>query len=107
LWNVLKAEMSLVKPRPLIMLCLPLYSPDQDLKHEVRASITDWAQVSGCNAMSWEDKFNLDVWSVDNRSIWLNIKILWFAVKKVVLRDGISVAGEATMPAFAGSRALY
>ena len=103
LWNVLKGDMSLVGPRPLLMEYLPLYTAEQARRHEVRPGITGWAQVNGRNAISWEDKFKLDVWYVDNRSLWLDIKILWLTVKKVLLRDGISAAGEATMPRFAGS----
>lgn len=103
LWNVLRGEMSLVGPRPLLMEYLPLYSPEQARRHEVRPGITGWAQVNGRNAISWEAKFNLDVWYVDNQSLWLDIKVLWLTVKKVVVRDGISGAGEATMSAFTGS----
>ena len=103
LWNVLKGDMSLVGPRPLLMEYLPLYSDEQARRHEVRPGITGWAQVNGRNAISWPDKFVLDVWYVDNRSIWLDIKILWLTVKKVLVRDGISAAGEATMPRFTGS----
>ncbi len=103
LWNVLKGEMSLVGPRPLLMQYLPLYSPEQARRHEVRPGVTGWAQINGRNAISWEDKFKLDVWYVDNQSLWLDITILWQTVKKVVLRDGISAAGEATMPAFIGT----
>jgi len=103
LWNVLKGDMSLVGPRPLLMEYLPLYTPEQARRHEVRPGITGWAQVNGRNAIGWDDKFRLDVWYVDNRSLWLDIKILWLTVKKVLLRDGISAAGEATMPRFAGS----
>ena len=103
LWNVLRGDMSLVGPRPLLMEYLPLYTPEQARRHEVRPGITGWAQVNGRNAISWEDKFRLDVWYVDHRSLWLDIKILWFTVKKVLVRDGISAAGEATMPKFTGS----
>jgi lipopolysaccharide/colanic/teichoic acid biosynthesis glycosyltransferase len=103
LWNVLKGDMSLVGPRPLLMEYLPLYTPEQARRHEVRPGITGWAQVNGRNAISWEDKFQLDVWYVDHRSLWLDIKILWLTVKKVLVRDGISAAGEATMPRFTGS----
>lgn len=103
LWNVLKGDMSLVGPRPLLMEYLPLYSPEQARRHEVRPGITGWAQVNGRNAISWESKFKLDVWYVDNRTLWLDIKVLWQTVKKVVVRDGISAEGEATMPAFIGS----
>lgn len=103
LWNVLKGDMSLVGPRPLLMEYLPLYSTQQARRHEVRPGITGWAQVNGRNAISWEDKFKLDVWYVDHRSLWLDIKILWLTVKKVLVRDGISAAGEATMSRFEGS----
>ena len=104
LWNVLKGEMSLVGPRPLLMEYLPLYSPQQARRHEVRPGITGWAQVNGRNALGWNDKFKLDVWYVDHRSLWLDIKILWLTVKKVLVREGISAAGEATMPRFTGGR---
>ena len=103
LYNVVKGEMNLVGPRPLLMEYLPLYSPEQSRRHEVPPGITGWAQVNGRNAISWEDKFQLDVWYVDHRSPWLDIKILWLTVKKVLMRDGISAAGDATMPRFAGS----
>jgi lipopolysaccharide/colanic/teichoic acid biosynthesis glycosyltransferase len=103
LWNVLKGEMSLVGPRPLLMEYLPLYTPEQARRHEVRPGITGWAQVNGRNAISWEDKFALDVWYVDHRSWSLDIIILWMTVRKVLWRDGISAAGEATMTRFTGS----
>jgi lipopolysaccharide/colanic/teichoic acid biosynthesis glycosyltransferase len=103
LWNVLKGDMSLVGPRPLLMEYLPLYNLEQARRHEVRPGITGWAQVNGRNAISWEDKFKLDVWYVDNRSLWLDIRILWLTVKRVLLRDGISAAGEATMSKFTGT----
>lgn len=103
LWNVLKGDMSLVGPRPLLMEYLPLYTPEQVRRHEVLPGITGLAQVNGRNAISWEDKFALDVWYVDHRSGWLDIKILWLTVRKVLLRDGISAAGEATMTRFTGS----
>lgn len=105
LWNVLKGDMSLVGPRPLLMEYLPLYSPVQARRHEVRPGITGWAQVNGRNALSWDDKFRLDVWYVDNQSLWLDIKILWMTVRKVLVREGISAAGEATMPRFTGATA--
>ncbi|MCO7516720.1 sugar transferase [Pseudomonas guariconensis] len=104
LWNVLKGEMSLVGPRPLLMEYLPLYSPEQYRRHEVRPGVTGWAQINGRNALSWEDKFKLDVWYVENRSFWLDLKILLLTVKKVVKKDGISGAGEATMSKFTGNR---
>lgn len=103
LWNVLKGEMSLVGPRPLLMEYLPLYSEEQYRRHEVRPGVTGWAQVNGRNAISWEDKFKLDVWYVDNRSFWLDMKILFLTVKKVLVRDGISGGGEATMSKFTGN----
>ena len=104
LWNVLKGDMSLVGPRPLLMEYLPLYSPEQARRHNVQPGITGWAQVNGRNALSWDDKFKLDVWYVDNRSLWLDIKILWLTVRKVLVREGISAAGEATMSKFTGSQ---
>jgi lipopolysaccharide/colanic/teichoic acid biosynthesis glycosyltransferase len=103
LWNVLKGDMSLVGPRPLLMEYLPLYTPEQARRHEVRPGITGWAQVNGRNAISWADKFALDVWYVDHRTLWLDVQILWRTVRKVLVRDGISAAGEATMQKFTGS----
>lgn len=103
LWNVIKGDMSLVGPRPLLMEYLPLYTPEQARRHEVRPGITGWAQVNGRNAISWDEKFALDVWYVDNQSFWLDVKILWLTVWRVLKRDGISADGEATMPRFAGS----
>ena len=103
LWSVIKGDMSLVGPRPLLMEYLPLYTPEQARRHEVRPGITGWAQVNGRNAIGWEDKFALDVWYVENPSLWLDIKILWMTVRKVLVRDGISAAGDATMPKFTGS----
>ena len=102
-WNVLKGDMSLVGPRPLLMEYLPLYSTEQSRRHDVRPGITGWAQVNGRNALSWEEKFKLDLWYVDNCSVWLDIRILGLTVRKVVWRDDISAAGEATMPRFIGS----
>ena len=102
LWNVLKGDMSLVGPRPLLMEYLPLYSLEQARRHEVCPGITGWAQVNGRNALGWEEKFKLDVWYVDHRSLWLDIKILWLTVRKVLMRDGISADGEATMSKFTG-----
>ena len=103
LWNVLKGDMSLVGPRPLLVEYLPLYSEKQSKRHEVKPGITGWAQVNGRNAISWDEKFDLDVWYVDNQSIWLDIKILWMTMKKVIVRDGITYNNDATMPAFKGS----
>jgi len=104
LWNVLKGDMSLVGPRPLLMEYLPLYSKEQFRRHEVRPGVTGWAQVNGRNAISWEDKFKLDVWYVDNQSFWLDLKILFLTVKKVLVRDGISGEGEVTMSKFTGTK---
>lgn len=103
LWNVLKGEMSLVGPRPLLTDYLSLYSPHQARRHEVRPGITGWAQVNGRNAISWEEKFALDVWYVENQSLWLDLKILWMTLHKVFRREDISASGEATMPKFHGS----
>jgi lipopolysaccharide/colanic/teichoic acid biosynthesis glycosyltransferase len=103
LWNVLKGEMSLVGPRPLLMEYLPLYSAEQRRRHEVRPGVTGWAQINGRNALSWEEKFALDVWYVDHRSLWLDLRILAMTVRKVFARDGIGHGGEATMPKFTGS----
>mgnify|MGYP003630539624 CR=1 FL=1 len=104
LWNVLKGEMSLVGPRPLLMEYLPLYSSEQARRHEMRPGITGWAQVNGRNAVSWNDKFRLDVWYVDHQSFWLDIRILILTVKKVLVRDGINAAGEATTSKFDGDK---
>jgi lipopolysaccharide/colanic/teichoic acid biosynthesis glycosyltransferase len=104
LWNVLTGDMSMVGPRPLLMEYLPLYSAEQARRHEVRPGLTGWAQVNGRNALDWEDKFRLDVWYVDNRTLLLDVKILWLTLRKVFAREGISAAGEATMTRFTGSR---
>ena len=104
LWNVLRGDMSLVGPRPLLMEYLPLYSPEQYRRHEIRPGVTGWAQINGRNALSWEEKFKLDVWYVDHQSFWLDLKILFLTIKKVLLRDGISAEGEATMTKFTGPR---
>lgn len=103
LWNILKGDMSLVGPRPLLVDYLPLYNEHQARRHMVRPGLTGWAQVNGRNSLSWEHKFDLDVWYVDNRSFWLDVKILFLTVKKVLKRDGISADGEATMKKFTGS----
>ncbi|MHC8367851.1 sugar transferase [Pseudomonas sp. ZT5P21] len=103
LWNVLKGDMSLVGPRPLLMEYLPLYNAEQYRRHEVRPGISGWAQVNGRNALSWDEKFKLDVWYVDNRSIWLDFKVIFLTLKKVVVRDGINAEGEATMSKFTGN----
>ncbi|WGZ96012.1 MAG: sugar transferase [Candidatus Thiothrix putei] len=103
LWNVLKGDMSLVGPRPLLMEYLPRYTLEQARRHEARPGVTGWAQINGRNAISWEAKFKLDVWYVDNQSFWLDLKILLLTVKKVFVREGISAEGEATMSKFTGS----
>ena len=104
LWNVVIGDMSLVGPRPLLMEYLPRYSTEQYRRHDVKPGITGWAQVNGRNAISWEQKFELDIWYVDNQSLWLDIRILFLTVKKVFVRDGISAEGEATMHKFMGSQ---
>ena len=103
LWNVLKSDMSLVGPRPLLLEYLSLYSAQQARRHEVKPGIIGWAQVNGRNAITWGEKFDLDVWYVDNQSIWLDIKILWLTVKKVIMRDGINQVGQSTMENFKGN----
>lgn len=103
LWNVLKGDMSLVGPRPLLMRYLPLYSSSQARRHEVRPGLTGWAQINGRNTLSWEDKFSLDIWYVENNNLWLDMKILWLTVRKVLAGDGISAKGEETMSEFLGS----
>lgn len=104
LWNVLKGDMSLVGPRPLLMEYLPLYSAEQFRRHEMRPGVTGWAQVNGRNTLNWEDRFKLDVWYADNHSIWLDFKIIALTIKKVLIRDGISADGEVTMSKFTGKR---
>lgn len=104
LWNVLTGDMSLVGPRPLLIEYLPLYSPQQIRRHDVMPGITGLAQVSGRNALSWEEKFALDLWYAENQSVWLDIKILILTLRKTVARSGISAEGEATMPKFTGNK---
>jgi lipopolysaccharide/colanic/teichoic acid biosynthesis glycosyltransferase len=104
LWNVIKGDMSLVGPRPLLMEYLPLYDTIQVRRHDARPGVTGWAQINGRNALSWEEKFKLDVWYVDNQSLWLDLKIIFLTVKKVLIRDGISAQGEVTMTKFTGSK---
>lgn len=101
--NVLKGEMSFVGPRPLLMEYLPLYTQEQARRHEVKPGITGWAQVNGRNAISWEEKFKLDIWYVEHQSFWLDMKILWMTARNVIRREGISQDGHATMPFFTGS----
>jgi sugar transferase EpsL len=103
LWNVAKGDMSLVGPRPLLMEYLPLYTSEQARRHLVRPGITGWAQVNGRNAVSWEAKFAYDVWYVDNQSFWLDIRILWMTIIRVLARKGVTADGEATMSKFKGS----
>lgn len=103
LWNVLKGDMSLVGPRPLLMEYLPLYSSEQSRRHEVRPGLTGWAQVNGRNSLNWEDKFKLDVWYVENKTFFLDILILCCTIKKVLVRDGINYNDSATMPKFKGN----
>lgn len=104
LWNLIKGDMSLVGPRPLLTEYLPLYTPEQARRHEVRPGITGWAQVNGRNSLSWEEKFALDLWYVDNHSLKLDLAILLLTVRKVLMREGINAEGEATMKPFAGTR---
>lgn len=104
LWNVFKGDMSLVGPRPLLVQYLPLYNKEQARRHDVRPGITGWAQINGRNAISWEEKFELDVWYVDNRTLWLDIKILFLTVKKVFVKEGISADGHVTIEPFTGSQ---
>lgn len=103
LWNVLKGDMSLVGPRPLLMEYLPLYSAEQAKRHNVRPGVTGYAQVNGRNSLSWQDKFKLDTWYVEHQSFLLDLKILLKTVKKVIIKDGISAEGEATMTKFTGT----
>jgi len=103
LFNVLKGEMSLVGPRPLLMEYLPRYSPEQARRHEVKPGITGWAQVNGRNALTWEEKFRMDVWYVDHWNLWLDMKIVLLTIWKVLKREGISAEGSATMPVFTGN----
>lgn len=103
LWNVVKGDMSLIGPRPLLMEYLPLYSHAQYRRHEVRPGISGWAQVNGRNALSWEEKFKLDIWYVDNHTFLLDLKVLFLTIKKVISRDGIASNDEVTMSKFTGS----
>ncbi|MDC5067778.1 sugar transferase [Acinetobacter baumannii] len=104
LWNVIKGDMSIVGPRPLLMEYLPLYNKEQAKRHDVRPGMTGHAQVNGRNAISWEEKFKLDTWYVENRSLWLDFKIMLQTVKKVIAKDDINEVGEATMTKFTGSK---
>lgn len=102
LWNVIKGDMRLVGPRPLLVKYMDRYTPNQKRRHDVKPGLTGWAQINGRNAISWEEKFNLDVWYVNNYSIWLDVKIIFMTIKKVIKREGISHEGEATMSEFKG-----
>jgi sugar transferase EpsL len=104
LWNVLKGDMSLVGPRPLLLQYMDRYTSEQARRHEVKPGITGWAQVNGRNSITWEEKFKLDVWYVDNRSFWLDIKIILMTIMKIFTREGISQPGQATMEEFKGNR---
>jgi len=104
LWNILCGDMSLVGPRPLLIEYLPLYSAEQARRHEVRPGLTGWAQINGRNALSWEEKFRLDVWYVEHRTFWLDLKVIGLTVVKVLRRKDVSAAGEATMTRFTGTR---
>jgi len=104
LWNVIKGDMSLVGPRPPLMEYLSLYSSEQFRRHNLRPGITGWAQVNGRNAISWQERFKYDVWYVENQSFWLDMKIIWMTIKKVLACEGISADGEATMPKFTGNK---
>jgi lipopolysaccharide/colanic/teichoic acid biosynthesis glycosyltransferase len=103
LLNILRGEMAFVGPRPLLMEYLPLYTPEQARRHHVKPGLTGWAQVQGRNALSWEEKFRLDIWYVDHHNLWLDLRILWLTLAAVIRREGISAAGEATMTPFTGS----
>jgi sugar transferase EpsL len=103
LWNIFRGDMSVVGPRPLLIEYLPLYSAEQARRHELRPGLTGWAQINGRNALTWEEKFRLDVWYVDHRTFWLDLKIIVLTVVQVFRREGISAAGEATMPRFMGT----
>ena len=102
LWNVFKGDMSLVGPRPLLVEYLPLYSDEQARRHDIKPGITGWAQINGRNAISWQQKFEFDIWYVDNQSFWLDIKIILLTVKKVFARSDINATGEVTMTKFTG-----
>ena len=104
LWNVLKGDMSVVGPRPLRMDYLPLYNKHQARRHDVRPGVTGWAQINGRNSISWEEKFDLDIWYVDNISIMLDLKIVFLTIHKVLKRDGVNSSAEVTMPKFTGAK---
>jgi len=103
LWNVLKGDLSFVGPRPLLVEYVLLYSDKQKMRHNVRPGITGWAQVNGRNAITWEEKFKLDIWYIENQSLWLDVRILWMTIKKVIKREGVTADNQATMPKFTGN----
>lgn len=103
LWTIIKGDMSIVGPRPLLMEYLPLYDSQQAKRHLVKPGLTGWAQINGRNAISWNEKFALDVWYAENVSVWLDIKIIVITIKKIIMREGISAEGEATMSKFTGN----
>lgn len=103
IWNVLRGDMSLVGPRPLLMQYLGLYTAEQARRHEVKPGITGWAQINGRNALSWQERLEMDVWYVDHQSLWLDLKILWLTLRTIVRREGIHAKGHATMPRFRGN----
>ena len=105
LFNILRGEMSFIGPRPLLLQYLPLYSPQQARRHDVKPGFSGWAQINGRNSISWEDRFNLDVWYVDHQSFWLDLRIFLLTIWKVMLREGISAPGESTMAPFTGTAA--
>ncbi|WP_413522633.1 sugar transferase [Photobacterium phosphoreum] len=103
-WNVLKGDMSLIGPRPLLMEYLPLYNQEQNRRHDIRPGVTGWAQINGRNAISWQDKFKLDVWYIDHQSLWLDIKIIFLTVKKIILKEGVNASSDITMEKFIGNK---
>jgi lipopolysaccharide/colanic/teichoic acid biosynthesis glycosyltransferase len=107
LWNVLKGEMSFIGPRPLLVEYLPLYSFEQARRHDVKPGISGWAQINGRNALSWDEKFKLDVWYVDNLSFWLDMRVLWLTMLRVVRPQGVSQTGHVTMPKFTGNQVKH
>ena len=103
-WNVLKGDMSLIGPRPLLMEYLSLYTQEQNRRHDIRPGVTGWAQINGRNAISWQDKFKLDVWYIDHQSLWLDIKIIFLTVKKIIIKEGVNASSDITMEKFTGNK---
>nr|WP_232605548.1 sugar transferase [Photobacterium phosphoreum] len=103
-WNVLKGDMSLIGPRPLLMEYLPLYTQEQNRRHDIRPGVTGWAQINGRNAISWQDKFKLDVWYIEHQSLWLDIKIIFLTVKKIIIKEGVNASSDITMEKFTGNK---